>query len=132
MAIETLDREELINTIWLAKGNVTEAARMLHVTSRTIHNYAERYVTVKQAIDDARVIWDNELLDEAEAQLLSQVKQRRAWAIKYALSTKGKQRGYIERQELSHMGEDGGPIEIRMVDYRAGIVDDEDGEDDEE
>jgi len=39
--------------------------------------------------------------DIAEAQLISSVKKGEPWAIKYWLSTKGKDRGYTTKQEAT-------------------------------
>ena len=110
-------------------GNVSEAARKLGVSRSTVYRHIDDSPTLLTVLEDTR----EELVDIAESALRAKVINGDITAIIFTLKTQGKQRGYIERQELSHMGEDGGPIEIRMVDYRAGIVDDEEyGEDDEE
>lgn len=113
MATETLNREELINEIWKQKGKVSLVARSLGVATRTIYNYATRYATVQKAIDDARLDFDEFLCDTAEVGLQKATIDREAWAVKYVLSTKGKDRGYVERQE--HTGEGGGPIQYELT-----------------
>ena len=105
MATETLDREELINQIYTSDGKIGLIASKMGVSARTIYNYVEKYSTVKTAIDNARLQFDETLLDAAEMGLRKCVIDREAWAIRYALSTKGKSRGYVERQELEHSGE---------------------------
>lgn len=107
---EAIDREELINAIWAAQGKVTVAAQRLGCTVRTIYNYANKYATVQNAIDEARATWDEKLVDLAELKLFQEVNDGNAWAIKYALSTKGKSRGYVERQEVT--GADGGALNV--------------------
>ena len=107
---EAIDREELISAIWAAQGKVTVAAQRLGCTVRTIYNYANKYATVQNAIDEARAMWDEKLVDLAELKLFQEVNDGSAWAIKYALSTKGKSRGYVERQEVT--GADGGALNI--------------------
>lgn len=107
---EAIDREELISAIWAAQGKVTVAAQRLGCTVRTIYNYAEKYSTVRNAIDEARAMWDEKLVDLAELKLFQEVNDGSAWAIKYALSTKGKSRGYVERQEVT--GADGGALNV--------------------
>ncbi|HPV08969.1 MAG TPA: hypothetical protein PLD57_18030 [Aggregatilineales bacterium] len=107
---EAIDREELISAIWAAQGKVTVAAQRLGCTVRTIYNYANKYATVQNAIDEARAMWDEKLVDLAELKLFQEVNDGSAWAIKYALSTKGKSRGYVERQE--HTGADGGALNV--------------------
>ena len=107
---EAIDREELISAIWAAQGKVTVAAQRLGCTVRTIYNYANKYATVQNAIDEARAMWDEKLVDLAELKLFQEVNDGNAWAIKYALSTKGKHRGYVERQEVT--GADGGALNV--------------------
>ena len=111
MRQEELDREELINTLWKCRGNVTRAANELGCTDRTIHSYAAKYSTVKDAITEAREQWSSRLADIAELALEKQLAEGRAWAIKFTLSTQGKARGYVERTQLEATGAGGGPIE---------------------
>lgn len=108
--LEEVDREELINAIWTAKGKVSLAATKVGVSPRTVYNYAEKYKTVQQAIDDARAAWDESLVDLAEVKLYESVKDNKPWAVKMALATKGKSRGYVERQELT--GAEGADLSI--------------------
>jgi len=44
----------------------------------------------------------------AETELYRAIRDGKDWAVKYILSTKGKSRGYVERQEVT--GADGGAI----------------------
>jgi hypothetical protein len=104
MATEVLDREKLINEIWTNKGKVGLVAQRLGVTTATIYNYAKQYATVKNALDNARLHADEILVDTAELKLHAAVMNGQAWAIRYTLGTKGKERGYTERQELEHSG----------------------------
>jgi 3-keto-L-gulonate-6-phosphate decarboxylase len=100
MANEKLDREELINMIWRVKGKMSLAAEQLGVDPATIFNYAKKYATVQEAINRARQTWDERLLDLAEVKLFDQVQDGRAWAIKYVLTNKGRDRGYYEKHEV--------------------------------
>lgn len=57
--------------------------------------------------------YDNEtekVTDSAEAALIGSIQAKEPWAVKYYLSTKGKHRGYVERQEVT--GADGGPVVV--------------------
>lgn len=100
MATEKLDREELINEIWKQKGKISLVARSMKIATKTIYNYANKYATVQNAIDDARQDFDEFLCDTAEVGLQKATIDREAWAVKYVLSTKGKDRGYVERKEV--------------------------------
>src|SRR5688500_9680883 len=100
MATEVLDREKLIHEIWANKGKVGLVAQRLGVTTATIYNYAKQYSTVKNAIDAARDHADELLVDTAELKLHTSVLAGEAWAVRYTLGTKGRNRGYVERSEL--------------------------------
>lgn len=105
MATEVLDREKLINEIWANKGKVGLVANRLGVTTATIYNYAKQYATVKNAIDAARQHADEVLVDTAELKLQSAIMSGEAWAIRYTLSTKGKDRGYGDQLDIKHSGD---------------------------
>jgi hypothetical protein len=107
---ESLDRGDLINAIWAAQGKVSIVAQRLSVDASTVFVYARKYQTVREAIDGARKSWDEKLLDAAEVKLYEHIMDGKPWAVKYALSTKGKDRGYTERKEYSGPG--GLPIEL--------------------
>jgi len=49
----------------------------------------------------------------AETGLYKAIREGKDWAIKYILSTKGKSRGYVERQEVT--GADGKPMETKIT-----------------
>ena len=119
MAIEVLDREQLINEIWRNKGKVALVAERLGVTTKTVYNYADKYATVKNALDDSRLHFDELLVDTAEMKVQKAVMNDEAWAIRYVLGTKGKSRGYVERSEVT--GAEGEAIPISFVDYRQGL-----------
>ena len=111
MATETLNREELINEIWSKRGKIGLVANAMGCHVKTIYNYAGRYATVQAALDAARLQFDEVLVDTAEMGLQKAVMGVEAWAIKYTLSTKGKDRGYVERVEQDIVGN----IEINLA-----------------
>lgn len=94
------------------RGGVYLVASALDVSPRTIYNYLEKYADLKELKDS----FAGEMVDKAEYNLHDAVEAGDPWALKYALSTKGKDRGYTERQEIS--GPDGGALtfDVRLVD----------------
>ncbi len=96
----------MIEAIRSAKGMVYVAARQLNCSPNTIYNYASRYPTVQEAIDNERGL----LVDTAELALWKALQAGEGWAISLVLKTLGKARGYIERQE--HSGPGGGAVNI--------------------
>lgn len=78
-------------------GNVSAAARVLGVSHGTLWDRIKRSERLQEAKRDA----EEQTLDLAESGLVSAVKDREAWAICFLLKTRGKKRGYIEKQEQS-------------------------------
>ena len=83
-------------------------ARKLGCTRRTVVNYANRYASVRKALEDA----DEAMTDMAEGQHGQLVREGYWPAIKYRLETKGKKRGYATRHEVT--GADGDAVEVRV------------------
>ena len=78
-----------------SKGMVYVAAQQLGCRPQTIYNYLKKSPLVQQAADQA----NGTMGDAAELKLYAAVMRGEAWAIAFYLKTKGKQRGYVERQE---------------------------------
>jgi len=76
-------------------GMLAAAARELGVSRQTVYNYIEKYVTVREARDEAR----DSLLDMTEGKLFAAIQGGNVTAIMFALKTIGKERGYVERQQ---------------------------------
>lgn len=101
--------EQFIKAIPGTGGIITSIARKVGCEWNTAKVYIEKYPTIKQA-------YENEcetMLDMAEAELYKAVKAGKDWAIKYTLATKGKNRGFTERNELT--GKDGEPLTVRTI-----------------
>jgi hypothetical protein len=89
-------------------GIMTLVATKLGCDRTTIWRYAKRYPTVRQALRQA----DEAMTDVAEAKAGKLIKAEYWPAIKYRLQTKGKDRGYIERTEVT--GADGGDLSVTV------------------
>lgn len=92
--------DRVAEAIKTSEGNLSEAARRLECSRKTVHSYVNRFATVRDAYHEA----NESFLDEAEGQLRKAVKKGQLPAIMFALKTKGRNRGYVERQELQHEG----------------------------
>jgi hypothetical protein len=84
-------------------GLIFLAADRLGCTSRTVFNYANRYPSIRTAIDEKK----GKRLDVAEAKLDAAVLAGEPWAIQFLLRTQGRDRGYGECHQHEHMGKDG-------------------------
>ena len=79
-------------------GNVSAAARALGVGHPTLFDRIKK----NERLQKAREIAEEQALDMAEHSLLKAVRAGEGWATCFMLKTKGKKRGYVERQELTN------------------------------
>lgn len=99
-----LSNQQIIDALKEVNGMVYLAARKLGCAPNTIYNRMTKSATIKQACEDSR----GELIDISEQKLRQAVLNGEPWAVAMVLKTLGKQRGYVERQELT--GADGDPL----------------------
>ena len=91
-------------------GVVTSAAKQIGIDRTTHYNWLKEDEEYKRAVESIEDI----ALDFAESQLHKQIQNGEVSSTIFYLKTKGKKRGYVERQELT--GEDGKPIVIGIPD----------------
>jgi len=101
--------EQMVAALTETRGMVYHAANRLRCSAQTVYNYVKRYATVRQAKEQA----EGMMLDNAELALNSAILGGQPWAVMFALKTKGKQRGYVERQEIS--GPEGKELVVNIV-----------------
>lgn len=106
--------KQVAEALRASKGMVYVAAERLGCSHATVYNYVKRFKTVADEIERA----DGVITDTAEIKLVQAIHNGEPWAIRYRLSTKGRNRGYVERQEIDHSGEIGtrvieGPRDVR-------------------
>ena len=100
---------QVVEALTKNKGMVYYAAKSLGCSHTTIYNYAKRYASVREAMEAQ----DGEFVDTAELKLRQAVINGESWAVLFALRTKGKERGYVERSEVT--GKDGNEFVIKVV-----------------
>ena len=96
-----------IMAIYNARGVLAKAADELGVTRRTLYNYMQRWPDLARAYEDAQ----ERLLDLAENVLVGAMQRGSLPAAMFVLKTKGKDRGYTERQEVKDVTE----IEVNIT-----------------
>ena len=101
--------EQMIDALAESMGMISPAARKLGCSRDTIRRYLAEYPEIAEAIEDA----NEEVNDIAELKLLDAIKRGEAWAICFRLKTKAKNRGYVEKAELT--GAHGAPVKIKLV-----------------
>ena len=89
--------KQIIEALRKVNGYISQAARLLNCTFQTICNYRDKYPEVKAALLEL----DETELDFTELKLHENIKAGKEASIFFKLKTKGKHRGYIERQELA-------------------------------
>jgi len=80
------------------------AAKRLRCSPSTVTNYVERSKRLQQAVEESI----ETRLDIAEGKLAEKISEGDTTALIFFLKTKGKKRGYTERQELADA--DGKPL----------------------
>ena len=100
-----LNAEQVIALIGEYKGNLAHVARSLRVSRPTLYKFVKSKPTVAEALQDAR----ETMTDNVESALYTAALNGEAWAVCFYLKTQAKDRGYVERQEVT--GADG-PIEL--------------------
>jgi transposase-like protein len=80
-------------------GNISEACQAINIGRQTYYSWIEKDETFKQDAEDAQ----ESLIDLAESKLVENIKDNDNTSIIFFLKTKGKKRGYIEKQEIEHV-----------------------------
>jgi hypothetical protein len=93
---EKLKLSRVIDAIRKANGMPYLAAKALKVSPTTLYRYARVHESVRLAIEKER----GEFLDTVELALRKACEEGQGWAVCFALKTLGKDRGYVERQEI--------------------------------
>jgi hypothetical protein len=93
-------------------GIVKNVAERLQVTRATVYSYMNRWSTVEDAMTDER----NAFLDICESKLADAVMEGDITAIKFALRTLGRDRGYAEKIEHGVGASEGAELHIYIPD----------------
>ena len=101
--------EQIEEALRQSAGIKSLAAKRLGCSPSAITKYLQRFPSLTKVIDDIV----NENLDLAEGQLLKAIGDGNMTAIIFYLKTKGKDRGFAERREMT--GVDGSAVEIKAV-----------------
>lgn len=111
---------EAIEAVKDSRGFITTIAKRLGCTRGNVYALMNKYPTVKQAILDEK----DEMKDFAEAQLFQNIKDGKETSLIFYLKTQAKDRGYIERQELT--GANGAPLQVEFINDWRGSSSEED------
>jgi len=95
-----------LDAIEKSLGVVHTACKIVGISRTTYYKWLKTDKEFKQGVGEVSEV----TLDFAESELFKQMKSGNIASIIFYLKTKGKKRGYVERQEIT--GKDGEAIEI--------------------
>ena len=98
-----MNKRMMINALEKTLGVVTSACKIVGIARSTHYNWYDNDRDYRDAVDDI----SNIALDFAESKLHELIKDKDTTATIFYLKTKGKRRGYIERNEIDHNGQIG-------------------------
>jgi wyosine [tRNA(Phe)-imidazoG37] synthetase (radical SAM superfamily) len=94
-------KKKLLEALEESLGVVTTACEKAKVTRTTFYNYYNDDPEFKKAADSIEDV----AIDFAETQLYKQIKDGNPTSTIFYLKTRGKRRGYVEKQEMEHSGD---------------------------
>jgi hypothetical protein len=103
---------QVIDALEKGEGYVSKTASLLGCSPRTVYNYRDRFPTVAEAWAGIR----ERRHDFVENKLHMLIKDGNVAATIFYLKTQAKDRGYVERQELT--GAEGRAISVSWDDVR--------------
>lgn len=106
-------KKAILEALEKSLGVVTTACRTAGVGRTTFYKYYNEDSDFKKQVDDI----ENIALDFAESQLHKQIQEGSTAATIFLLKTKGKKRGYVERQEVEHQG----GIESTLIEWKPAV-----------
>jgi len=92
--------EEILSAIKGSAGIISTIADNLGCSWHTADKYIKEHESCVEAYNDET----ERVLDLAESEMIKLIEGGEIQMIKYMLSTKGKKRGYTEKQEIEHTG----------------------------
>ena len=105
-------KESLLKAIKASKGIVTSICKSLGMSRQAFYERANKDEDLLAALQDSR----EEIIDFAETKLIELIRDGNASAIFFYLRTVGKDRGYIEKQEIEQTSKIINIIEVPQID----------------
>ena len=102
-------KNNLLEALEQSLGIVTTACKIVGCNRSTFYKYYNNDKNFRASVDELQ----NMTLDFVESQLHKQIKDGNTTATIFYLKTKGKKRGFVERQEIQM---DGG-IESKIIEW---------------
>jgi tRNA(Leu) C34 or U34 (ribose-2'-O)-methylase TrmL len=100
----TITKDVLLKHLEQNMGNITLACHFAKCNRSTYYRFYKNDIDFKKSVDDIQ----EAAIDICEAEMWKLIKEGNVPTILFYLKTKGKKRGYVERQEIT--GSDGTPL----------------------
>ena len=94
-------------------GNVTQTCKTVGIERKTFYNWKEADPEFKAAIESAQP--EERFLDFLEAKAAERINKGSDAVLIFALKTKGKSRGWVEKKELELSGKENAPILWKLI-----------------
>ena len=91
-----IHKKAMLDALEKSLGVVTSACKNVGIARQTHYEWMKEDADYKAAVDELSDV----AIDFAESQLHKQIREGNSTATIFFLKTKGKKRGYIERQEV--------------------------------
>ena len=106
---EHIKKKAIIEALIKSLGVVTTACKIVGIGRTTFYDWLKEDKDFKKEVEDIQ----NVAIDFAESELFKQIQNGNTSATIFYLKTKGKKRGYYEKQQLD-MTTDDEPIKINI------------------
>jgi hypothetical protein len=100
MANTDIVKKAMVEALEKSLGIVTTACKMVDISRETHYRWLREDEAYKEAVDAIADL----TLDFVESQLHKQIQKGEVTSTIFYLKTKGKKRGFIEKQEIEHSG----------------------------
>lgn len=104
----TLKKEQFLEILEKKMGIISQATKAMGIDRTTPYRWMREDEDFKDRVDEVQ----NVVLDFAEGRLYELVQDKNPTAVIFLLKTKGKNRGYVERTEITGM--DGNGLDVRI------------------
>jgi len=94
-------KKAMIEALTQTLGVVTSACKIVGINRSTFYKYYNEDPKFAAEVNDIQEV----AIDFAESKLYEQIKDSNTTATIFYLKTRGRNRGYVEKQEIEHSGE---------------------------
>jgi hypothetical protein len=109
MTNSDINKKAMIDALEKTLGVVTQACKMVGISRETHYRWMKEDDKYSQQVEGISDI----ALDFAESKLHKMIEKEDTTATIFYLKTKGKNRGYVDRKEIKHSGDDDAPITFK-------------------